>query len=114
MVQTILFELLTSPAAVSTVAAARSVYHSRQKLFADARLATGFSSAQTDGLNTWIEVEDERHALVQLAASGIRVTGGAPYLSSQDNRQFVRVTGGVLRDDFAEVADALAAGAPAR
>ena len=114
MVQTILFELLTSPAAVSTVAAARSVYHSRQKLFADARLATGFSSAQTDGLNTWIEVEDERHALVQLAASGIRVTGGTPYLSSQDTRQFVRVTVGVLRDDFAEVAGALAAVAPAR
>lgn len=114
MVQTILFELLTSPAAVSTVAAARSVYHSRQKLFADARLATGFASEQTDGLNTWIEVEDERHALVQLAASGIRVTGGTPYLSAQDNRQFVRVTVGMLRDDFAEVAGALAAVAPAR
>lgn len=114
MVQTILFELLTSSAAVSTVAAARSVYHSRQKLFADARLATGFDSPQTDGLNTWIEVDDERQALVHLAASGIRVTGGTPYLSAQDDRQFVRVTVGVLRDDFTEVAEALAAVAPAR
>ncbi len=112
MVQTILFELLTSSAAVSTVAAARSVYHSRQKLFADARLATGFASPQTDGLNTWIEVEDERRALVHLSASGIRVTGGTPYQSAQDDRQFVRVTVGMLRDDAAEVAGALAAVAP--
>ncbi|MET1053621.1 MAG: aminotransferase class I/II-fold pyridoxal phosphate-dependent enzyme [Mycetocola sp.] len=112
MVQTILFELLSSPAAVSTVAAARSVYHSRQRRFADARLATGFAAPQTDGLNTWIEVGDERQAIVQLAAAGIRVTGGSPYLAAADDRQFVRVTVGMLRDDVTEVAEALAAVAP--
>ncbi|MET4637524.1 aminotransferase class I/II-fold pyridoxal phosphate-dependent enzyme [Mycetocola sp. 2940] len=114
MVQTILYELLTSPDAISTVAAARSVYHSRQRQFAQARLATGFSAPQTDGLNTWIEVGDERHALVQLAASGIRVTAGSPYISAPGDRQFVRVTVGMLRDDFREVSDALASVAPGR
>lgn len=114
MVQTILYELLTSPDAISTVAAARSVYHSRQRQFAQARLATGFSAPQTDGLNTWIEVGDERHALVQLAASGIRVTAGSPYISAPGDRQFVRVTVGMLRDDFPEVSGALAAVAPGR
>jgi DNA-binding transcriptional MocR family regulator len=114
MVQTILYELLTSSDAVSTVAAARSVYHSRQRQFAQARLETGFAAPQTDGLNTWIEVGDERHALVQLAASGIRVTGGSPYLSAPDERQFVRVTVGMLRDDFDGVSGALAAVAPER
>ena len=109
MVQTILYELLTSPDAIGTVAAARSVYHSRQRQFAQARLATGFAAPQTDGLNTWIEVGDERHALVQLAASGIRVTPGAPYSSAPGDRQFVRVTVGMLRDDVTEVAAALAA-----
>lgn len=114
MVQTILHELLTSPDAISTVAAARSVYHSRQRQFAQARLATGFAAPQTDGLNTWIEVGDERHALVQLAASGIRVTAGSAYISAPADRQFVRVTVGMLRDDFAEVGAALAAVAPGR
>ncbi|MET0713661.1 MAG: aminotransferase class I/II-fold pyridoxal phosphate-dependent enzyme [Mycetocola sp.] len=114
MVQTILYELLTSSDAVSTVAAARSVYHSRQRQFAEARRATGFAAPQTDGLNTWIEVTDERHALVQLAASGIRVTGGSPYLSTPEDRQFVRVTVGMLRDDFGGVSGALAAVASRR
>jgi DNA-binding transcriptional MocR family regulator len=112
MVQTILYELLTSSDAVSTVAAARSVYHSRQRQFAQARQALGFAAPQTDGLNTWIEVGDERQALVQLAASGIRVTAGSPYLSTPIDRQFVRVTVGMLRDDFDGVNDALAAVAP--
>ncbi|HEV7848176.1 MAG TPA: aminotransferase class I/II-fold pyridoxal phosphate-dependent enzyme [Mycetocola sp.] len=112
MVQTILYELLTSPDAVNSVAAARSVYHSRQRQFAEARRATGFAAPQTDGLNTWIEVADERQALVHLAASGIRVTAGSPYLSGPANRQFVRVTVGMLRDDFREVCSAIAAVAP--
>lgn len=112
MVQTILVELLTNSDAMSTVAAARSVYYSRQRMFAEAMRDMGRAVAETDGLNTWVEVDDERHALVQLAASGIRVTGGTPYLSAPGDRQFVRVTVGMLREGHADVAAALATVAP--
>ena len=58
--------------------------------------------------------------LVQLAAAEIRVAGGTPFLAAANGspvagatrrateREFVRVTVGVVREDAASVADALA------
>jgi DNA-binding transcriptional MocR family regulator len=108
MVQTILVELLTENASVNAVNEARMVYFSRQKELAAALNRHGYHATLADGLNTWIPVHDERSALVQLSAAGIRVAGGTPYLSSPDAGSFVRVTAGVLSDEFDFVADALA------
>jgi hypothetical protein len=53
-------------------------------------------------------VEDERNAVVQLAAAGIRVAAGSPFLAAPGG-QFIRVTAGLVRDDFDSVARHLAA-----
>ncbi len=56
-----------------------------------------------DGINLWLRVDDERDAVVQLAAAGIRVAAGTPFLATPGG-QFIRVTVGQIRDDFASVA----------
>jgi aspartate/methionine/tyrosine aminotransferase len=46
--------------------------------------------------------------VVQLAAAGVRVAAGTPFLSSPGG-QYIRVTVGQIRDDFESVGALLAA-----
>lgn len=123
MVQTILLDLLTERASIDAVAEARRQYASRQLALGDALRARGVEVAPADGINLWMPVLSERSALVQLAAAGIRVAAGTPFLAASDavdavngararaDGDFVRVTVGMLRDGTDEVADALATAA---
>jgi DNA-binding transcriptional MocR family regulator len=108
MLQTILFDLLTEPETVAQVAHARRTYRERQEAIAAALRANGRDIATADGINLWLEVDDERDAVVQLAAGGIRVAAGTPFLATPGG-QFIRVTAGQIRDDFDAVAAQLAA-----
>lgn len=126
MLQTILLDLLTDGASIDAVAEARRQYYTRQRALGDALRARGVAAAPADGINMWVPVLSERSALVQLAAAGIRVAAGSPFLAassgsdaagatngarSRPGGDFVRVTVGVLRDGADEVADALATAA---
>lgn len=111
MLQTILHDLLTSADAVTEVSEARRQYHWRQKEFAAHLQTHGTALRQPDGLNAWLPVADERTALVQLAAAGIRVAAGSSFLldpqavpNPQSHAQFVRVTVGALCTEVEEVA----------
>jgi DNA-binding transcriptional MocR family regulator len=112
MLQTILYDLLTDDVTVGQVAHARDTYHERQVAIASALRAQGWDVRIADGINLWLPVQDERDAVVQLAAAGIRVAAGTPFLSSPGG-QFIRVTVGQVRDDFASVGALLAAAATA-
>jgi len=109
MLQSILHDLLTRGESIAQISEARRIYFARQKALAEALAALGLPVAQADGINTWLPVMDERDAIVQLAASGIRVAGGSPFLAEAGPDAFIRVTAGSLRGDAAEVALALAA-----
>ncbi|MGW4929386.1 aminotransferase-like domain-containing protein [Agromyces sp. NPDC004153] len=123
MLQTILLDLLTDGASIDAVAEARRQYYTRQRALGDALRERGVAVAPADGINMWVPVLSERSALVQLAAAGIRVAAGTPFLAASDaatsgngarsrrDGDFVRVTVGVLRDGAEEVADALATAA---
>lgn len=123
MVQTILLDLLTEPASIDAVAEARSQYAKRQRALGDALRTRGVEVAPADGINLWMPVLSERSALVQLAAAGIRVAAGTPFLAASDavdavngararaDGDFVRVTVGMLRGGTDEVAGALATAA---
>ncbi|WP_120339068.1 PLP-dependent aminotransferase family protein [Cryobacterium soli] len=111
MLQTILHELLTDGASMAQVNEARHVYFARQKALADALTGFGLPLARADGINAWVPVADERDAIVRLAASGIRVAGGSPFLASERPESFIRVTAGALPDDVLPVARAIAAAA---
>jgi DNA-binding transcriptional MocR family regulator len=110
MLQTILFDLLTEPGSVAQVAYARATYRERQLAIADSLGAAGFNVDAADGINLWLPVADERDAVVQLAAAGIRVAAGTPFLVNPGG-QFIRVTAGQIRDDFTSVGAQLAAAA---
>jgi DNA-binding transcriptional MocR family regulator len=107
MLQTILHDLLTDPSSVSEVTDARRVYRARQRGLADALAAHGLPTVAGDGVNTWIEVSDERSAVVQLAAAGIRVAAGTPFLATGGGN-FIRVTVGLVRAEFDSVAAEIA------
>ncbi|PWC05474.1 GntR family transcriptional regulator [Agromyces badenianii] len=123
MVQTILLDLLTEGTSIDAVAEARRQYYTRQRALGDALRARGVAVAPADGINLWMPVLSERSALVQLAAAGVRVAAGTPFLAASDVAEaangartraggdFVRVTVGLLRDGTDEIADALASAA---
>jgi len=111
MLQTILHELLTDGASMALVFEARHVYFARQKALADALTGLGLPLARADGINAWVPVADERDAIVRLAATGIRVAGGSPFLATDRPQAFIRVTAGALPDDVLPIARAIAAAA---
>ena len=128
MLQTILHDLLTNGESITQVSEARRIYFARQRALTEALAGFGLDVVQADGINTWLPVQNEHDALVRLAASGIRVAGGSPFLAtpylpnaifphaapSNANTAgpaFIRVTAGALPDDVGPVALALAAAA---
>lgn len=111
MLQTILHDLLTDGDSIAQVSEARRIYFARQKALVDSLGALGLPVPQADGINTWLPVADERDAIVRLAASGIRVAGGSPFLAADDPGAYIRVTAGALADEVEMVAQALASAA---
>ncbi|WP_104135913.1 PLP-dependent aminotransferase family protein [Cryobacterium sp. Y62] len=111
MLQTILHDLLTTGDSLARVSEARHIYFARQRALSEALREFGLNVRQADGINTWLPVQNERDALVRLAASGIRVAGGSPFLATKGGPTFIRVTAGALPDDVRPVAEALAAAA---
>ena len=107
MLQTILHELLTDGDSIAQISEARRIYFARQKALADALTGLGMPIQQADGINAWLPVADERDAIVQLAAAGIRVAGGSPFFAADRAESFIRVTAGALPDDVAPIARAL-------
>jgi len=113
MLQTILLDLLTVSRSLDEVGEARRQYMARQRTLVAALRDFGVDVAVPDGINLWLPVRNERAALLHLAASGIRVAGGTPFLAS-DGSPFVRVTSGLVSaEDAGEVAAALSAAAVA-
>lgn len=112
MLQTMLHDLLTDPISVSKVADARRVYRARQRRLSAELAEHRVALPPADGINTWLPVADERAAIVQLAAAGIRVAAGTPF-QADTSGSFVRVTAGMVRDDFGFVAENLASAARA-
>ena len=72
--------------------------------------AAGVAAAGTDGINLWVPVADERSAAVALAARGVGVAPGEPFLVRPD-ADHLRVTVGLLTgpdDHVREIAAHLA------
>ena len=86
----------------------------RQDRLAAALGRLGIDVGAPDGINLWLPVRDERAALVYLAAEGIAVAGGRPFVADPAPAgQFVRVTAGAITENVRLVAEALARAAAA-
>ena len=103
MTQALLFELLTDPDSVADIEPrARHLRGAAGRDWRRRCARHGVPFAAGDGINAWLRVADERDAIVQLTASGIRVAPGTPVPARRARRSrggFVRVTVGVARDE---------------
>jgi DNA-binding transcriptional MocR family regulator len=108
ILQAVLVDLLADPAACAQVAEARSAYARRRSLLLAALAARGVQATAADGINLWLTVENEQVAMLTLAAHGIAVAPGTPFAAGPPAGEHVRVTVGLVRDGFDDLADILA------
>lgn len=113
LLQHILLDLLTSPSTAVLLDHARSEYARRRLALLAALAQEGAVATADDGINLWLEVADQHAAMVSLAAHGIAVAPGAPFEVEPLERAHVRVTVGLVRDGFADLAGVLAEAARA-
>jgi DNA-binding transcriptional MocR family regulator len=111
LLQAVLLDLLTDPAAVAQVAHARDAYAARRVALLGGLRARGVRATAADGINLWMAVDDQQIAMVSLAARGIAVAPGAPFCVTPLPTDHVRVTAGLVAGGHDELADALAAAA---
>ena len=107
ILQAVLVEMLDDRATIDTVAAARAEYARRRAEAVSGLRRRGVETTGTDGINLWMRVADERGALVALAAQGIGVAPGDPFLVRPDD-DHVRVTIGLVDHDLPGVVAKLA------
>jgi DNA-binding transcriptional MocR family regulator len=113
ILQAVLLELLHDAATSATMAHARAAYAERRAIVSDVLAERGVPHPGGDGINLWMQVADERSAVLALAAQGIGVAPGEPFLVRPD-ADHLRVTVGLLGgplDDVRAHAHVLAAAA---
>jgi DNA-binding transcriptional MocR family regulator len=111
LLQHVLVEMLHDPATVDAVDHACQTYAERRKLLVSALDAEGVISTGTDGINLWINVRDEQKALVTLASRNIGMSPGTPFMVEPDGTHHLRLTVGLVRDGFEELAHLIATAA---
>ncbi len=111
LLQAVLAELLADEATTAALGAARDAYAERRGALVDALQARGMDVSGADGINVWVGVADERSAQVALAARGIGVAPGAPFLvgSGTGTGDHLRLTVSMLRDGIDELAERISA-----
>jgi DNA-binding transcriptional MocR family regulator len=114
LLQYVLVEMLNDEATKEAVDEARTVYADRRKRLVGALDARQVGTTGSDGINLWVEVGEEQRALLTLASRSIGVSPGAPFLVEPDGSDHFRLTVGLVRDGFDQLADliALAAATP--
>jgi len=105
LLQAVLLDLLTHADPQESVSNARVAYARRGTWLREKLKDRGVDTSPGDGINVWVPVDDERSALITLAASGIRVAPGSPFLVGGDDSTSngLRVTTAMLPDDEADI-----------
>ncbi len=113
LLQAVLLDLLTSADVAAQVAAARDEYARRRATLVTALTERGATATAADGINLWLTVADQQAAMVELAGHGVAVAPGAPFDVIPSGPQHIRITAGLIRDEFVEYADLFASAARA-
>jgi DNA-binding transcriptional MocR family regulator len=108
VLQAVLADLLDDPETERTIAAARAEYARRRTALLAALATRSVRAGAADGINMWLPVRDQQVAMLRLAAHGIAVAPGTPFQVCPLGGDHVRVTVGLVRDGFDELAGMLA------
>ncbi|MEN8237925.1 MAG: aminotransferase class I/II-fold pyridoxal phosphate-dependent enzyme [Actinomycetota bacterium] len=108
LLQKVLFTMLSSPGTEASVMAASEIYATRRAAVVDGLGTRGVTVGGTHGLNVWIPVREEATAVPMLAAHGIGVARGKPFILGSEGQDFIRVTTSALDNDRQEILDRLA------
>ncbi len=103
LLQAVLVEMLTDPATIEQLEVARQHYAHRRSVFSGVLAERGVPFTGTDGINLWMRVDDERSASITLAAQGIGVAPGEPFMV-RPGQAHIRLTVGLLDGSDADVA----------
>ncbi len=103
-----LLSLLTDTESKEQVEHARATYSHRRSMITSELKRRGVTIESGDGLNLWLPVEDETSAMVYLVTRGIGAAVGSPFMSNDDAMPHLRLTVGLVRDDFEHVASMFA------
>jgi DNA-binding transcriptional MocR family regulator len=114
ILQAVLLDLLTSAETTARVSGARTEYARRRDALLAALAPHRVTATAPDGINMFLPVFDQQYAMVTLAAHGIAVAPGTPFLVSPLRSDHVRITVGLVRDGFDDLAAVLAAAARPR
>lgn len=108
LLQRVLLELLLDPEAEQIVAEADRTYNSRRSLLIAELQSRDIDVAGRSGMNVWIPVRDDQRAVVSLAAQGIGVAPGRPFVVEALEHDHIRVTISSMTDGFDVIADKIA------
>jgi DNA-binding transcriptional MocR family regulator len=112
LLQRLLLTLLTEPAPVAAVRAARDEYARRRRAVLAGLHAAGVALPPGAGLNIWLPVLDEQAALISLAGDGIAAAAGTAFTVGP-GAAHLRVTVGLVTTGHDVVAARLARAARA-
>ena len=111
LLQKVLFTMLSDPDTETSVNAASGIYASRRSAVVEGLGDRGVAVGGAHGLNVWVPVREEALAVPMLAAHGIGVARGRPFMLDAPDQEFIRVTTSALdhnRDETQEILDRLA------
>ena len=108
LLQSVLLSLLTRTESIEQVARARTTYSYRRSMITSELKRRGVAIESGDGLNLWLPVEDETSAMVYLATRGIGAAVGNPFMSKDVPTPHLRLTVGLVNDDFVGMASMFA------
>ncbi len=114
LLQGLLLTMLEDGPTAALIARANDEYARRRRAFVEALGQRGVAIGGSSGLNLWVPVADEQHALVALAAQGVGVAPGSPFHVGVPERQHIRVSIGTVTDGVDRLADLIADAAAAR
>ena len=108
LLQEILARMLTSRDVEDSVADAARIYAERRANVVERLALHGIALGGEHGLNVWLPVRNEATAVPMLAAHGIGVARGRPFLLQPGGQDFIRVTTSALDTEIDNVIERLA------
>ncbi|MEO3925045.1 GntR family transcriptional regulator [Micromonosporaceae bacterium B7E4] len=107
LTQRALAQMLTDPQTQAAIRLAGCRYRQRRQRMVRALHEHGLAPTGVAGLSVWVQVRNAATAIRSLAADGIGVASGAPFVAYGDGRAYVRIATTRQHDRHAQIARTL-------